>query len=59
VDGSVMISYAADSHGFMVNYIVGLLLFANGSMLEIREWDTNKPLGEIPQVERIILLSVI
>ena len=51
VNGSSMITYAADSH-----VLYGELYFwpsANypaGSMLEIREWDTNKYLGKIPQV---------
>ena len=50
-DGSCMVSYAADSH-----WLYGELYFtpaANhraGSPLAIREWDSNKPLGSIPQV---------
>ena len=50
-DGSCMVSYAADSH-----WLYGELYFhkaakwAPGSMLKIIEWDTYKPLGEIPQV---------
>ena len=50
-DGSCMVSYAADSH-----WLYGELYFhkaakwAPGSMLKITEWDTYKPLGEIPQV---------
>ena len=50
-DGSCMVSYAADSH-----WLFGELYFkraadwAPGSMLNIVEWDTNKPLGSIPQV---------
>ncbi|MDD4660950.1 MAG: C69 family dipeptidase [Massilibacteroides sp.] len=53
VDGSVMISYAADSHGLYGElYRWPTAVWAKGSMLEIREWDTNKPLGKIPQVER-------
>ncbi len=49
-DGSCMVSYAADSH-----WLYGELYFrkaakwASGSMLKITEWDTYKPLGEIPQ----------
>ena len=49
-DGSCMVSYAADSH-----WLYGELYFrkaakwAPGSMLKITEWDTYKPLGEIPQ----------
>ena len=51
VDGSVMISYAADSH-----ILCGELYrwpaadWAPGTMLDIVEWDTGKPLGQIPQV---------
>lgn len=53
VDGSTMITYAADSH-----YLFGELYFwpaakhAAGTMLKIYEWDTGKFLGEIPQVEQ-------
>jgi len=51
LDGSCMISYAADSHT-----LYGELYFhpakdwAPGSMLKVYDWDTNKYLGEIPQV---------
>ncbi|MGQ1889719.1 dipeptidase [Thermophagus sp. OGC60D27] len=50
-DGSVMISYAADSH-----ILYGELYFRpakdypQGSMLDIYEWDTGKYLGQIEQV---------
>jgi len=50
-DGSVMTTYAADSH-----QLFGALRFAPaqdwapGSMRRINEWDTGKYLGEIPQV---------
>ena len=50
VDGSTMITYAADSH-----YLFGELYFwpaakhAAGTMLKIYEWDTGKYLGEISQ----------
>lgn len=50
-DGSVMITYAADSHT-----LYGELYFwpardwPAGSMLDVVEWDTGKPLGKIPQV---------
>ena len=52
-DGSSMVSYAADSH-----WLYGELYFteggrhAKGSTLAIREWDSNRPLGNIAQVER-------
>lgn len=50
-DGSVMISYAADSH-----VLYGELYhwpakdWAPGTMRQIIEWDTYIPLGEIPEV---------
>lgn len=50
-DGSVIISYAADSHTLYGElYHWPAKDWPAGSMLEIREWDTNKPLGQIPQV---------
>ena len=51
VDGSTMISYAADSYGMF-----GFLHFApaqdwpEGSMREVKDWDTGRPQGAIPQV---------
>ncbi|WP_372752073.1 dipeptidase [Labilibaculum sp.] len=51
VDGSNMITYAADSH-----VLYGELYFrpatdwAEGTMIDVYEWDTGKYLGEIPQV---------
>ena len=50
-DGSVMVTYSADSHN-----LYGMLHHAKagrhapGSMRKVVEWDTGKPLGEIPQV---------
>ncbi len=50
-DGSVMITYSADSH-----VLYGELYFwpsrnwPAGSLLDIYEWDTGKYLGKIPQV---------
>jgi dipeptidase len=50
-DGSVMITYSADSH-----VLYGELYFwpsrnwPAGSMVDIYEWDTGKYLGKIPQV---------
>ena len=50
-DGSTMISYAADSYG-----MYGYLHFApaqdwpEGSVREVKDWDTGRPLGTIPQV---------
>ncbi len=50
-DGSVIISYAADSHTLYGElYHWAAQDWAKGSMREIREWDTNKHLGFIPEV---------
>ncbi len=49
-DNSCMVSYAADSH-----WLYGELYFhpaadwKAGSMLQVTEWDTYRPLGQIPQ----------
>jgi len=49
-DGSVIVSYSADSYGMYGNMYrhVGSK-HAPGEMRAIYEWDTNKYLGEIPQ----------
>lgn len=50
-DGSVMMSYAADSHN-----LYGMLTHtpaadhAPGEMRKVVDWDSGKPLGEIPQI---------
>lgn len=50
-DGSVMISYAADSHSLYGElYRWPAADWPAGAMLDIKEWDTGKPLGQIPQV---------
>lgn len=50
-DGSTMITYAADSHSLYGElYHQPATDHATGTMREIREWDTNKHLGYIPQV---------
>ncbi len=52
-DGSVIISYAADSHtlyGELYHYAPGK--YPVGTMRPIIEWDTNKPLGFIPQASQ-------
>lgn len=50
-DGSVMVTYAADSHSLYGElYHRPAMDHPKGSMREIREWDTNKRLGEIPEV---------
>lgn len=49
-DGSVMTTYAADSHN-----LYGMLVHTpaadhpKGAMRKVVDWDTGKPLGEIPQ----------
>lgn len=50
-DGSVMVTYAADSHVlFGELYYWPAQDWPAGSMLKINEWDTGAYLGEIPQV---------
>ncbi|MDR2119147.1 MAG: C69 family dipeptidase [Tannerellaceae bacterium] len=52
-DGSVIISYAADSHSLYGElYHWPAAVWPKGAMLDVTEWDTGKPLGRIPQVER-------
>ena len=49
-DGSVMITYAADSHNLYGELThTPAAKHAPGAMRKVVEWDTNKPLGEIPQ----------
>lgn len=49
-DGSVMITYAADSHNLYGELShTPAAKHEPGAMRKIVEWDTNKPLGEIPQ----------
>jgi len=50
-DGSVMITYSADSHTLYGDlYHWPARDWPAGSMLDVIEWDTGKPLGKIPQV---------
>lgn len=50
-DGSVIISYSADSHTLYGElYHWAARDWAKGTMRQIIEWDTNKPLGFIPEV---------
>ena len=50
VDGSVLVSYVADSHNLYGElYHWPATDWPDGSMLEIYEWDTGRPLGRIPQ----------
>ncbi len=51
VDGSVMITYAADSHGLYGELTMTPAAdHVAGDMRNIVEWDTGKPLGAIPQI---------
>jgi len=52
-DGSVIVTYAADSHTlFGELYRFPAAKWPEGSWLDIKEWDTGKPLGRIPQVAK-------
>ncbi len=52
-DGSVMISYAADSHSLYGEmYHWPAARWPKDAMLDVIEWDSGKPLGQIPQVEQ-------
>ncbi|MDR0907226.1 MAG: C69 family dipeptidase [Rikenellaceae bacterium] len=51
-DGSVMVSYAADSHqlyGALYKYSAPRKAYPVGTMMSVTEWDTGRYLGEIPQ----------
>ncbi len=51
VDGSSMVTYAADSHElYGALYHTPAAMYPPGTMLKVIEWDTGKYLGEIPQV---------
>ncbi len=51
VDGSVMITYSADSHTLYGElYFKPAKDYPAGAMMEVYEWDTGKHLGKIPQV---------
>ena len=51
VDGSPMITYAADSHTlFGALYHYPRASYAPGTMRDIVEWDTGHYLGKIPEV---------
>jgi dipeptidase len=50
-DGSVMVSYAADSHILYGElYFHPAMDYAQGTLLDVVDWDTGKPLGKIKQV---------
>jgi len=49
-DGSVMVTYSADSHQLYGElYFTKGANFAPGTMMKIYEWDSGKYLGDIPQ----------
>lgn len=51
VDGSTFLTYAADSHVlFGELYYRPAQDYPEGALMRIKEWDTGKILGEIPQV---------
>jgi dipeptidase len=51
VDGSVMITYSADSHTLYGElYYKPAKDYPAGTMVDVYEWDTGKLLGKIPQV---------
>ena len=50
-DGSVMVTYAADSHQlYGALYFTPKGNFKPGAMLRVDEWDTGKYLGDIAQI---------
>ena len=50
-DGSTMISYAADSYGmFGFLHYSPATDYPEGAMREVKDWDTGRPQGFIPQV---------
>ncbi len=51
VNGSAMITYAADAHVLYGElYFRPAANYSPGAMMDVREWDTNKLLGRIPQL---------
>ncbi len=53
-DGSVMVSYSADSHqlyGALYKYNAPRRSYKPGTMMSVYEWDTGRYLGDIPQAE--------
>lgn len=52
-DGSVMVTYSADSHTLYGElYHTPANMFPKGSKLKIFEWDSGKYMGEIAQIEK-------
>ncbi len=53
IDGSTMITYAADSHVLYGElYHWPAAVYPPGTMLDVYEWDTGDYLGQIPQAEK-------
>ncbi len=53
VDGSTLVTYAADSHVLYGElYHWPAARYAKGQVLKVYEWDSGKYLGQIPQVEQ-------
>ncbi len=53
VDGSTMVTYSADSYVLYGElYHWPAATYPEGTMLDIYEWDTGKPLGKIPQIRQ-------
>lgn len=54
IDGSTMITYAADSHQLFGSlYHRGAGTFPSGTMMNVYEWDTGKYLGQIEQAQQV------
>jgi dipeptidase len=52
-DGSVMVSYSADSHTLYGElYHWAAATYSEGTMMDVIEWDSGKKLGQIPQVTK-------
>src|SRR5215469_13535779 len=53
IDGSTMVTYSADSYALYGElYHWPAATYPANSWLDIREWDSNKYLGKIPQVSQ-------
>jgi len=53
VDGSTMVTYSADSYSLYGElYHWPAATYPANAMLDVREWDTNKYLGKIPQARQ-------
>ena len=53
VDGSTMVTYSADSYALYGElYHWAPATYSPGTPLDVREWDTNKYLGKIPQASQ-------